>query len=58
MKVKELIKKLKKQNPEALVIWQDHDQTEDEVAGDVVEVEASDSEILLERFGCPIVTLR
>lgn len=58
MQVKELIRRLKKQHPEAVVIWQDHDQTEDEVAGDVVEVEASDSEILKERFGPLIVTLR
>ena len=42
--VKQLIAKLRKQDPEALVVWQSHDQSVDECDGWVRDVaEASES---------------
>lgn len=59
MKVKELIKRLKKEDPEAEVIWQDHDQGEDEFNGTVDAVIETDNETLVERLGTDrIVALR
>jgi hypothetical protein len=59
MKVKELIKRLKKEDPEAEVIWQDHDQGEDEFNGNVDMVIETDNETLIERLGTDrIVALR
>jgi hypothetical protein len=59
MKVKELIKRLKKQDPEAEVIWQDHDQGESEFNGTVDMVIDTDNETLVERLGTDrIVALR
>lgn len=58
MKVKELIKQLRKLNPEATVVMQDHDQGEDENNGKVAFVEESESEVLRERFGGAVVTIR
>lgn len=58
MKVKELIRQLKKQNPEAVVVVQDHDHGNDEMAGPVERVSASDSEVLQDRLGGPVVTLQ
>lgn len=57
MKVKQLIKLLQKQNPEAEVLIQAHDQSEDETDGPVDFVSASDSELLQERFDGPVVLL-
>lgn len=57
MKVKQLIKLLQKQNPEAEVLIQAHDQSEDETDGPVEFVSASDSELLQDRFGGPVVNL-
>lgn len=58
MKVKELIRQLKKQNPEAVVVVQDHDHGSDEMAGPVERVSTSDSDVLQDRFGGPVVTLQ
>ncbi|WP_161492368.1 hypothetical protein [Pseudomonas frederiksbergensis] len=57
MKVKELIGKLKKMNPDAEVVIQDHDHSQDEMAGPVASVTASDSAVLIDRMGGPVVTL-
>jgi hypothetical protein len=57
MKVKELISKLKKMNPDAEVIIQDHDHTKDEMAGQVESVTVSDSAVLIDRMGGPVVAL-
>lgn len=58
MKVKELIRRLKRLDPEAEVVVQTHDQGEDEVDSNVTAVVESDSEVLIERFGGPVVALR
>lgn len=58
MKVRELICLLKKQNPDAEVLIQAHDQSEDETDGPVEFVSASDSELLQARFGGPVVNLQ
>ncbi|MGS8281646.1 hypothetical protein [Pseudomonas sp. PARCl1] len=58
MTVKELIKQLRKLNPEAAVVMQDHDQGEDESNGTVLFVEESDSEVLRDKFGGAVVTIR
>lgn len=58
MKVKELIKSLKKQNPDAVVVWQDHDQGEDEMNDYVGSATASSDNDLIERIGAPVVVLR
>lgn len=57
MKVKELIRQLKKLDPDAEVISQDHDQSEDEVSGIISRAEQSDSQVLQERFGGSVVVL-
>lgn len=57
MKVRELIRLLKKQNPDAKVLIQAHDQSEDESDGPVEFVSASESELLQERYEGPVVTL-
>lgn len=57
MKVRELIRLLKKQNPDAAVLMQAHDQSEDESDGPVDFVSASDSELLQERYDGPVVLL-
>lgn len=57
MKVKQLIKLLQKQNPDAEVLIQAHDQSEDETDGPVDFVSASESEVLQERFDGPVVLL-
>lgn len=51
MKVKELIKQLKKEDPEAEVIFQDHDMSEDESNGIVYSVCEVESEVLSEKLG-------
>lgn len=51
MKVKELIKQLKKEDPEAEVIFQDHDQSEDESNGFVDSVTEVESDVLSEKLG-------
>lgn len=51
MKVKELIKQLKKEDPEAEVIFQDHDMSEDESNGIVDSVCEVESEALSEKLG-------
>lgn len=58
MKVAELIKRLKKLNPDAEVVIQDHDHGDDEMNGPVFVAEDSDSEILQERFSGPVVVIR
>ena len=59
MKVKRLIALLRKENPEAEVIFQDHDQEEGELNGEISYVAAVDSETLTERLGTDrIVALR
>lgn len=59
MKVKELIKRLKKEDPQAEVIFQDHDQGEDEFNGHIGSVNDTDNETLVERLGTDrIVALR
>lgn len=57
MKVKELIRLLKKMDPDARVIFQDHDQGADEMNGEVDSVSVSYSEALIERLGGPVVEL-
>lgn len=58
MKVKELIRQLRKMNPDAVVIFKDHDHSTDEMNGEVWQVCECDSEVLAERFGGPVVELR
>lgn len=58
MKVKELIRQLRKMNPDAEVIFQDHDQGNDEMNGEVDSVTECDSDELIERLGGPVVVLR
>jgi len=57
MKVKELIRQLKKSDPDAKVVIQDHDHGDDEMAGPVVRVSVSESTLLIERVGGAVVTL-
>lgn len=57
MKVKELIRQLKKMNPDAVVIFQDHDQGGDEMNGVIDSVTECDSDVLAERLGGPVVAL-
>lgn len=57
MKVKELIRQLKKMNPDAEVVFQDHDHDADEMNGSVDNVNESSSVELIERMGGPVVTL-
>ncbi|MEQ4254290.1 hypothetical protein [Pseudomonas syringae] len=57
MSVFELIKLLKKQNPEAKVLMQSHDQGEDETDGEVTAVSASESEILQSRCNGAVVVI-
>ena len=60
MTVRELIRKLKAEDPEALVLWCDHDGSADD--GDynapVGQVDAPETEVLANRFGTAIVVLR
>lgn len=51
MKVKDLIKQLKKEDPEAEVIFQDHDMSEDESNGVVESVTEVESDVLSEKLG-------
>ncbi len=57
MKVRELIKLLKKEDPDAEVVYQTHDQTNDELDGVIDSVAASDSEIIQNRFNGGVVVL-
>lgn len=57
MKVKDLIRQLKKMNPDAEVVFQDHDHGADEMNGSIDHVKESSSEELIERMGGPVVTL-
>jgi hypothetical protein len=57
MKVKELIKQLRKMDPEAVVVFQDHDHGADEMNGEIDNVSESSSEELKERLGGPVVLL-
>lgn len=57
MKVKELIRQLKKMDPDAEVVFQDHDHGADEMNGAVDHVNESDSDELIERMGGPVVLL-
>lgn len=57
MKVRELIRQLKKMNPDSEVISQDHDQGEHEVGNVLRRAEQSDSYVLQDRFGGPVVVL-
>lgn len=57
MKVRELIKLLKKQDQDAEVIYQTHDQTDDETDGTIDSVTASSSEVLQNRFNGGVVVL-
>lgn len=57
MKVKELIRQLKKLDPDAEVVIQDHDHGDDEMSGPVFQVSVSESIVLIERMGCPVVIL-
>lgn len=58
MTVKELIRRLKKMDPEAPVVFQDHDHGPDEINGEVDSVEKSDSPVLSTFYGRPPVCLR
>lgn len=58
MKVRELIKRLRKEDPDATVLVQSHDQGEDETDGGICAVEASDSVVLQERCNGPVVVIR
>ncbi|MFV0455566.1 MAG: hypothetical protein ACK5NQ_11355 [Pseudomonas sp.] len=57
MKVKELIRQLRKMNPDAVVIFQDHDHDYDEMNGEIDCVTECESEALIERLGGPVVAL-
>lgn len=57
MKVRELIRLLKKQNPDAEVLIQAQDHSEDETDGEATFARASDSEILQDRCGGPVVVI-
>lgn len=56
MNVKQLISKLKKFPPESVVVWQDHDNDDDEYSGTVATVE--DGYELYEKLGITVVVLR
>lgn len=57
MKVKELIRQLRKMDPEAVVVFKDHDHDADEMNGEIERVSECDSEALAERLGGPVVAL-
>ena len=56
MKVKELIKKLKKMNPEAVVCWQAHDQDEHELDG-WLQIVQEGCEEMLKAEGYPAIVV-
>lgn len=51
MTVKQLIAKLRKLDPNALVVWRDHDQSVDECNGYVNRVKEAEDELLAKECG-------
>lgn len=58
MKVRQLIAQLKKMPQDAELVWQDHDQSDDEMNSTVGSVDDVSETQLGERFGGPVVALR
>ena len=56
--VKQLIAKLRKQDPDALVVWQAHDQNPDECDGWVNSVSEADEALLAAEDVAKLVVLR
>lgn len=57
MKVKQLIAELKKMPPDAIVVWQDHDQSEEEYNAKVFTVTDITGGHVSEEFNCPVVAI-
>lgn len=57
MKVRQLIAQLKKMPQDAEVVWQDHDNSEDEWNDIVRTVSDQSDEVLGEHFSGPVVAL-